>query len=61
MPKPEHLTKAKQFAEQSEKLLPQITAPGEKAQTLALLAIAHAVMETGYDIANVSTAIEQHE
>ncbi|MFJ9589661.1 hypothetical protein [Streptomyces acidicola] len=42
-------------------MLPQITDPGAKAQTFALLAIAHAVMETGYDIANVQTAIEQHE
>ncbi|MEU9778346.1 hypothetical protein [Streptomyces sp. NPDC047968] len=61
MPKDEHLAKAKNFASAAEQLLPQLVDPAEKAQTYALLAIAHAVIETGYDLDNVRAAIEEHE
>lgn len=36
-----------------------MTDPGVHAQTLALIALTHAVLETGYDISDVSTAIQQ--
>ncbi|MGA5711176.1 hypothetical protein ACPCK8_32685 [Streptomyces cellulosae] len=51
---------ARDLAEKSEELLPEIDDPGVKAQTLALLAIAHAVLETGFDIDNVRSAIESN-
>ncbi|MFC7844412.1 hypothetical protein [Streptomyces sp. NPDC057382] len=60
MSQSKHLTKARALAEQAEELLPEVDDPGEKAQTLALLAIAHAVMETGFDIDNVRSAIESN-
>ncbi|MFF3257761.1 hypothetical protein ACFYWO_01125 [Streptomyces sp. NPDC002932] len=56
-----HLTKAKNFVAAAEQLVDDVTDPGQKAQTFALIAIAHALMETGYDIDNVKTAIEEHE
>ncbi|MEV0281702.1 hypothetical protein AB0I22_35685 [Streptomyces sp. NPDC050610] len=56
MPKEKHLNKAKELAEQTlEGLLDQ----GAKAQTLALLALTHAVLETGYDIDNVRDATQE--
>ncbi|CAD12001.1 hypothetical protein PV411_38825 [Streptomyces sp. NRRL_B-16638] len=60
MTQSKHLVKARDFAEQSAELLPEIDDPGVKAQTLALLAIAHAVLETGFDIDNVRSAIESN-
>ncbi|MFC9596195.1 hypothetical protein ACFTUC_41180 [Streptomyces sp. NPDC056944] len=60
MPKDQHLTKAKEFAAAAEQLLPQLDVAGQ-AQTYALLAIAHAVIETGYDLDNVRSAIESME
>jgi hypothetical protein len=59
--KDEHLTKAKNFVAAAEELASDITDPGQKAQTFALIAIAHAVMETGYDLDNIRTTIEEHE
>ncbi|MEU9032671.1 hypothetical protein AB0D46_35230 [Streptomyces sp. NPDC048383] len=58
MPRNEHFKKAQAFAELSEQMLPKITEPGAKAQTLALLALVHAVLETGYDIDGVRGAIQ---
>ncbi|MFF4866798.1 hypothetical protein ACFY3J_34920 [Streptomyces sp. NPDC001231] len=60
MSQSKHLTQARHFAEQAEELLPEVDDPGAKAQTLALLAIAHAVLETGFDIDNVRSAIESN-
>ncbi|WP_327135871.1 hypothetical protein OG311_37835 (plasmid) [Streptomyces sp. NBC_01343] len=57
MPRDKRLTKAKEFAERAEKTLEGVTDQGAKAQTLALLALTHAVLETGYDIDNVREAI----
>ncbi|GAA5083220.1 MULTISPECIES: hypothetical protein [Actinomycetes] len=59
MAKDEHVLKAKDFAERAEKTLEEVSDPGAKAQTLALLALTHAVLETGYDIDNVRNAIEE--
>ncbi|MFE0418371.1 hypothetical protein [Streptomyces tendae] len=59
--KDEHLTKAKNFVAAAEQLASDITDPGQKAQTFALIAIAHAVMETGYDLDNIRNSIEEHE
>ncbi|MEW2265529.1 hypothetical protein ACGF5T_32545 [Streptomyces sp. NPDC047853] len=60
MTQSKHLVKARDFAETSEELLPEIDDPGVKAQTLALLAITHAVLETGFDIDNIRSAIESN-
>ncbi|MFE1076219.1 hypothetical protein ACFW5W_34070 [Streptomyces sp. NPDC058783] len=60
MTQSKHLVKARDFAEKSEELLPEIDDPGAKAQTRALLAIAHAVLETGFGIDNVRSAIESN-
>ncbi|MGP3749898.1 hypothetical protein [Streptomyces sp. IBSNAI001] len=59
--KDEHLAKAKNFVAAAEQLVDDVTDPGQKAQTFALIAIAHALMEAGYDIDNVKTAIDEHE
>ncbi|MFE7246089.1 hypothetical protein [Streptomyces sp. NPDC057580] len=60
MPRDEHLIKAKHYAEQAEETLSGVTDAGAKAQTFALLAIAHAVMEAGFDIDNIREAIESN-
>ncbi|MFI7180118.1 hypothetical protein [Streptomyces spororaveus] len=59
MSRDKHLTKAKDLAALAEKTLEGVTDQGAKAQTLALLALTHAVLETGYDIANVRDAIQE--
>lgn len=56
-----HLTKAKNFVAAAEELASDITDPGQKAQTFALVAIAHAVMEAGYDLDHIRARIEEHE
>ncbi|MFG3043103.1 hypothetical protein ACGFYZ_40025 [Streptomyces sp. NPDC048330] len=61
MPKDEHLTKAKKYVAAAEHVASDITDPGQKAQTFALIAIAHAVMETGYDLDHIRASIEEHE
>ncbi|KAF5990254.1 hypothetical protein BOG92_000090 [Streptomyces sp. WAC00263] len=58
MPKEDHLAKAKDFAARAEETLEGVTDQGAKAQTLALLALTHAVLETSHDIDNVRSAIE---
>ncbi|MFE2529058.1 hypothetical protein ACFXEL_33075 [Streptomyces sp. NPDC059382] len=59
--KVEHLIKAKNFVAAAEELASDITDPGQKAQTFALIAIAHAVMETGYDLDHIRASIDEHE
>ncbi|MFB7585217.1 hypothetical protein [Streptomyces hydrogenans] len=61
MPRENHYAVAKSYAERAEEALEDVTDPGVKAQTLALIALTHAVLETGYDISDVGTAITQHE
>ncbi|MCY0947292.1 hypothetical protein [Streptomyces antarcticus] len=61
MPRENHYSVAKSYAERAEQALEEVTDPGVAAQTLALLALTHAVLETGYDITDVTSAIQQHE
>ncbi|MFF8919396.1 hypothetical protein ACF08M_40475 [Streptomyces sp. NPDC015032] len=48
------------FASEAEQLLKSVEDPGQKATVCALLAIAHGVMEAGFDIHDVKNAIEEH-
>ncbi|WP_322872084.1 hypothetical protein [Streptomyces goshikiensis] len=59
MPRENHYSVAKAYAERAEQALEDVTDPGVHAQTLALIALTHAVLETGYDISDVSTAFQQ--
>ncbi|MFK8905895.1 hypothetical protein [Streptomyces sp. YS-3] len=52
-----HYTAAKTFAKLAEQTLEGVTDQGAKAQTLALIALTHAVLEASYDI---SSAINEH-
>lgn len=61
MPKYEHLATAKNYVAAAEALASDITDPGQQAQTFALIAIAHALMETGYDLDNIRATIEDHD
>ncbi|WP_326693176.1 hypothetical protein OIE63_39290 (plasmid) [Streptomyces sp. NBC_01795] len=53
-----HLPAARKFANEAEELLGSINDPGQKATVYALLAIAHGVMEAGFDLNEVKSAIE---
>ncbi|MGI5350417.1 hypothetical protein ACQEU8_19895 [Streptomyces sp. CA-250714] len=55
----EHLSAARKYARQAEELVDGISEPGQKATVCALLAIAHGVMEVGFDLDNVKSAIQR--
>ncbi|MBO8194286.1 hypothetical protein ITI46_21865 [Streptomyces oryzae] len=55
----EHLAAARKFAKQAEDLVEGLSEPGQKATVCALLAIAHGVLEVGYDLESVKSAIQQ--
>ncbi|MFD5348963.1 hypothetical protein ACFWJY_35765 [Streptomyces anulatus] len=60
MPRENHYAKAQTFAARAEETLEEVTDTGAKAQTLALLALTHAVLEASYDISDVTRAVKEH-
>ncbi|MEU9663550.1 hypothetical protein [Streptomyces chartreusis] len=55
----DHYEKSKELAERAEEFLGSVDDPGAAAQTLALLAIAHAVLEAEYSLYSIRQAMEQ--